>query len=99
MSPYSKKLQSKTKRADLKLTVIPIVFLFLKIWGTILGVLYIYLRKDERPKFSATLTNAILILVTVSPQVGGMASLPLLGGGVTVLKGGREEDKWLAWSG
>jgi hypothetical protein len=59
-------LRLKAKNTDLKLTFIPLVFVMLRMWGAVLGVIYIYLPSHTREKFRETEWNATLVLFHVS---------------------------------
>ena len=58
----SYKLQLQAKNVDFKLTFVPLVFIFLRIWGTILGIIHIYISSD----FRESKLNAVFVLFSVS---------------------------------
>lgn len=61
----SYKLRLKAKNVDLKLTFIPLLFVFLRMWGAILGVVYLYLPYNTMLDFRETKLNAVFVLFHV----------------------------------
>lgn len=58
-------LRLKTKNADMKLTFIPLIFIFLRVWGVILGIIYIY-SPNTAKSFREKDINAVFVMLSVS---------------------------------
>ena len=62
----SARLHARAKMADLKLTFVPLIFLFLRMWGFILSIPHYYLPFSTKQRFRNTPYNAVLVLLAVS---------------------------------
>ena len=57
-----KRFWSSLHHVDYKFVIIPVVFVFLRIWTGIMNILYLYIRVDEVATLPQRLNQALLYL-------------------------------------
>ena len=70
-----KKFWSSLHHVDYKFVIIPVVFVFLRIWTGIMNILYLYINIDELPP---QLNQALLYLSVSSPTIILVQLVPAL---------------------
>lgn len=59
-------LQAKSKSTDLKMIFIPLIFIFIRVWGLVVDSFDYYVDRDLKYKFKNSTVGAILVLAKVN---------------------------------